>query len=209
MPPGRWLAAVDDGTLNAAFHSLSTALIADACVRVGVELRVAPPGMAAVGRPARAAGRAMPVRHLGSVDVFLETLEDARPGDVLVIDNGGRLDEGCIGDLTGLEAQGAGVGAILVWGAHRDGAELGRIDLPIFSYGSCPAGPRGARAGSSDRLESARFGRHRILPDDVAFADPDGALFVPGSAVEEVLRAAESIRRIRQHLRSIGAAVEE
>jgi 4-hydroxy-4-methyl-2-oxoglutarate aldolase len=31
-------------------------------------------------------------------------MEHAAPGDVLVIDNGGREDEGCIGDLAALEA---------------------------------------------------------------------------------------------------------
>ena len=35
-------------------------------------------------------------------------MQGAQPGDVLVIDNGGRLDEGCIGDLTALEAKTAG-----------------------------------------------------------------------------------------------------
>ena len=46
----------------------------------------------------------MPARHYGSVDVFLEALSSAGPGDVLVIDNGGRTDEACIGDLVALEA---------------------------------------------------------------------------------------------------------
>jgi len=44
----------------------------------------------------------------------------AEQGDILVIDNGGRLDEGCIGELTVLEAQASGLADIIVWGAHRD-----------------------------------------------------------------------------------------
>jgi len=44
------------------------------------------------------AGRVLPVRHYGSVDVFLEAMGMAQPGDILVIDKGGRMDEGCIGD---------------------------------------------------------------------------------------------------------------
>ena len=50
-------------------------------------------------------GRALPARHSGSVDVFLEAFTAAQPGDVLVVDNGGRVDEACVGDLTVLEAQ--------------------------------------------------------------------------------------------------------
>jgi regulator of RNase E activity RraA len=57
----------------------------------------------------RLAGRACPARHAGSVDAFLEAFETAAQGDVLLVDNGGRLDEACAGDLVDLEAQGAGV----------------------------------------------------------------------------------------------------
>jgi len=51
--------------------------------------------------------RPSPVRHLGSVDAFLSTLEGANTGDVLTIDNEGRRDEACIGDLIALEAAAA------------------------------------------------------------------------------------------------------
>ena len=69
---------------------VSTPLVADACIRSSVPLRVAPPGIAAVipGHPI--AGRVLPARHYGSVDVFLEAFSSAGPGDVLVVDNGGR-----------------------------------------------------------------------------------------------------------------------
>ena len=53
----------------------------------------------------RIAGRALPAKHFGSVDIFLEAMMSAEQGDVLVIDNNGRADEGCIGDLTTLEAR--------------------------------------------------------------------------------------------------------
>ena len=53
-------------------------------------------------------GPVRPVRHYGSVDVFLEALYMAAPGEVMMIDNGGRDDEGCIGDLTVLEVAAAG-----------------------------------------------------------------------------------------------------
>ena len=43
----------------------------------------------------------------------------AAPGDVLVVDNGGRLDEACVGDLVALEAQAAGVEGMVIWGLHR------------------------------------------------------------------------------------------
>jgi regulator of RNase E activity RraA len=92
-----------------AFADLSTALLADACVRAAVPVRAAPPGIRAVVPGHRVAGRALPVRHYGSVDMFLEVFGAAGQGDVLVIDNGGRMDEACVGDLAVLEAEAAGL----------------------------------------------------------------------------------------------------
>jgi regulator of RNase E activity RraA len=64
-------------------------------------------------------GRLCPARHYGSVDVFLEATEGSDPGDVLVVDNSGRLDEACVGDLVALEASRAGLTSLsplcLVW----------------------------------------------------------------------------------------------
>ncbi|MFF9075446.1 hypothetical protein ACF1FX_23815 [Streptomyces sp. NPDC014646] len=53
------------------FDDLSTPLVADACLRSGVPLRAAPAGIGAVTPGHRIAGRALPARHHGSVDVFL------------------------------------------------------------------------------------------------------------------------------------------
>jgi regulator of RNase E activity RraA len=92
------------------FAGLSTPLVADACIRRKVPLRVAPPGIGAVIPGRQIAGRALPARHYGSVDVFLEAFSSAGYGDVLVVDNGGRADEACVGDLVVLEAQAAGAG---------------------------------------------------------------------------------------------------
>src|SRR5581483_8611973 len=101
------------------FVDLSTPLVADACVRAGVPLRAAPAGIRPVLLGQRIAGRVLPARHYGSVDVFLEAFGAAEPGDLLVVDNGGRTDEACVGDLTVLEAAAAGVAGLVVWGLHR------------------------------------------------------------------------------------------
>jgi regulator of RNase E activity RraA len=229
--------------IAAMFRELSTPLVADALVRLALPVRVAPREI----RPmvaTRVAGRALPATHAGSVDVFLEAIEDASAGDVLVIDNGGRTDEACIGDLVAIEAHTQGLGGIVLWGSHRDSAELATIGLPVFSCGVCPNGPLRARERDPDALTRARLGWQLVERHDVVFGDLDGVLFVNEQRLEDVFGEAREISRrerrhaalvrqgqplraqfrlqefmsrrvkdpthtFRQHLRAIGAAIEE
>jgi 4-hydroxy-4-methyl-2-oxoglutarate aldolase len=180
------------------FAGLSTSLLADACLRLGVPVRCAPPGVRAIVPGQRVAGRVLPARHAGSVDVFLEAATSAEPGDVLVIDNDGRLDEACIGDLGMLDAVAAGITGAVIWGLHRDTADLVAIGSPVFSLGATPSGPQRLDPRHPEALVSARFGDHLVTVRDAVFGDEDGVLFVPLARVDEVLATAEGIASVER-----------
>src|SRR5215216_3695743 len=95
---------MDQQELRRRFATLTTAHLADACLRARVPVRCAPARLHAAVSGSRLAGRVSPAQHVGSVDIFVEALVGAAPGEVLVVDNGGRLDEACVGDLVVLNA---------------------------------------------------------------------------------------------------------
>jgi regulator of RNase E activity RraA len=226
------------------FAALTTAHVADACLRAHIPVRCAPALVRPLVPGSRLAGRACPARHAGSVDVFLEAFETAAPGDVLVVDNDGRLDEACVGDLVALEAQAAGLAGLVIWGLHRDTAELQAIGLPVFSLGAIPAGPLRLDARAPDALASAVVGDWTVTREDLVLGDDDGVLFLPSAQAEEIITLAEAIRdterrqadriraghslrsqvdfraylakredtpslSFREHLRTVGGAIEE
>ncbi|NGN67471.1 RraA family protein [Streptomyces sp. A7024] len=226
------------------FAALTTAHLADACIRARVPVRCAPAMLRAVEAGSRVAGRVLPARHAGSVDVFLEAYELADPGDVLVVDNGGRTDEACVGDLAVLEAREAGVAGVVIWGLHRDTADIRAIGLPVFSTGALPTGPQRLDPRAADALESAVVGDWTVDRADLVLGDDDGVLFVPAARADELFGLAETIRdtereqaeqirsgvslrsqvgfdrylarrqeepslTFREHLRTVGGAIEE
>jgi regulator of RNase E activity RraA len=235
---------MDHAELQKRFATLTTAHLADACIRAGVPVRCGPAGLAAVVTGSRLFGRVLPARHVGSVDVFLEAFEGAESGDILVVDNGGSPDEACVGDLVVLEALDAGLSGIVIWGLHRDTADIRAIGLPVFSLGALPTGPLSLGERPHDALDSARVGEWPVSREDLVAADEDGVIFLPADRAGELLaiaerirdterrqadriRAGEGLRRqlgfseylqrrgaeptltFREHLRSIGGAIEE
>lgn len=171
----------------------TTPFIADACLQLSLPVRVGPFGLTCNFPGSKVAGPARPARHAGSVDVFLEAIAHADTGDVLVIDNGGRHDEGCIGDLVVGEAFMSGIAGIVCWGAHRDTAAIHAIGARVWSFGACSNGPLELRRRSETALQAATLGAVTVTQEDFVFADDDGVVVVAAAELPRVIDAAKDI----------------
>jgi regulator of RNase E activity RraA len=172
----------------------TTPFIADACVQLSLPVRVGSHGLKCMVPGSKAAGPARPARHAGSTDVFLEAIAAARKGDILVIDNGGRNDEGCIGDLVVGEALMSGIAATICWGTHRDTGAILSMGALVWSLGTCPNGPLELRSRVATALEAASIGGHvTVTLEDFVFADDDGVVVVAQADLPRIVETARDI----------------
>jgi 4-hydroxy-4-methyl-2-oxoglutarate aldolase len=176
------------------FAALTTPLVADAMIRLALPVKIAPAGIRPLVGGSKFAGPASPVVLHGFADRVLECVYRSDAGDVLVLDNRGRSDQACCGDLVAYEARSQGLVGVVVWGCHRDSAEVAEIGVPLFSYGTYPLGLQRTYAPVPDPFARCQFGEVSVERGEAVFADDDGVLFVPREQVTRVLDAADELR---------------
>ncbi|MFC0529539.1 RraA family protein [Phytohabitans kaempferiae] len=195
---------------------LDTCAVSD--VLDGLGLPSAAPGIHAVsgtGRPV--AGRAVTVQvipkrgDLPGKHIATEALADARDGDVLVIDNGGRTDVSCWGGLLSLAATARGVRGVVVDGACRDVAEATELGFTVFARAVVPTTARG-RIVQANHGEPITVGAVAVATGDLVLADTNGVVFVPADRAAEAIAGAEALsereRQMAEAIRS-GTPVAE
>ena len=84
------------------------------------------------------AGLQQPTQHLGTAPI-----EAAKPGDIIVIDNGGKLEFSCWGGLLALSAKLKGLSGVVIDGASRDIDEARDLEFPVCARGAVPMTARG------------------------------------------------------------------
>lgn len=175
------------------FRSLSAASISDAMDRLGLH------GMAQGIAPLKfgwhAVGRAFTVKYrpVGSTKGTVgDFIDDVNPGDMVVLDNGGRLECTVWGDILTNVATRRKIAGTVIHGVCRDVAGILECNYPVFSRG------RFMRTGK-DRVEVDGFnvpvslGDVLCKPQDIVVGTDDGVLVIAADKAEAVLELARSI----------------
>jgi regulator of RNase E activity RraA len=148
----------------------------------------------AVTMKIKPAGLQQPVQHLGTAPI-----EAAKPGDIIVIDNGGKLEFSCWGGLLALSAKLKGVSGVVIDGASRDIDDARELEFPVYARGAVPMTARGRVVQESFNQE-IQFAGVQCRPGDLVIADGSGVVIIPKEKEAEVMAAAEGIYAKEQEM---------
>ncbi len=119
-------------------------------------------------------------------------IESIEPNEVLVIDAGGEVSGGLIGDILSTRIQYRGGVGVVIDGGVRDTTQIRQVGLPIWARGFHGAtGYRGLYDADFDN--PIRCGGVTVMVGDYIVADGDGGVVIPPDVVEEVMAAAMEI----------------
>lgn len=180
--------------LNELFERLSDldpAALADA----DKGIRVLSPAIRPIQSGLRLLGRAYTVKCKDDFFAVIAALEDAAPGDILVIDTQ-ESKVAVVGELFSLEAARAGLGGIVIDGLCRDVSTIRTLEMPVYARASTPVS--GTVNALGERQIPIVCGGVAINPGDIIFGDDDGIIVGTISELAELLPAAEAIKRTEQ-----------
>ncbi len=109
----------------------------------------------------------------------------ARPGDVMVVDAGGCVEAGFIGDILVAGFMAKGGAGIVCDGAVRDLSYLRTLPLPLYTRGAHASGV-GRRLVGLDLNVPVRIADVTVLPGDILMGDAEGVLVIPAELAEMV-----------------------
>lgn len=193
---------MNDQQLVALFEGLDTPGVSDALDKLGLPGQCL--GIAPLANYTQVVvGPAFTVQYVsasvppGTVGDFID---DVAPGDVVVIDNGGRTDCTVWGDIMTQYAGSRAIAATVIDGVCRDVSKALHDGYPVFSKG------RFMRTGK-DRVQvqsvnqPVSIGSARVCARDIVVADANGVVVVPRARAAEVAACARQIESVEAEIR--------
>lgn len=136
----------------------------------------------------RVIGRAVTVRTTATDSTMLHHAAGyLEPGDVLVVDTGGDRRHAPVGLVVATAAAARGARGIIVDGVITDVDEIGKLGIPVYSYG---------RSVLTTKLQGIEAGGHHVAvvaggigvrSGDIVLADANGVFFAAPDVLEDII----------------------
>ena len=187
-------------------REIGVSTLSDALDRLGLPGAV--PGVLPFDPGLRLCGRAFtgqyePVDETGGT--VGDYIDDVPPGQVVVLDNHGRLDCTVWGDILTCVASSRRIGGTVINGACRDVAASLQIGYPVFACGrSMQTGKDRVRLASING--PVRLGSVGVHPGDIVVGDADGVVVVAARQADRVLDVAAGIEAAETRIREAVAS---
>lgn len=168
---------------------VSAANVSDALHRTGDV-----PGLRPITPGSKMVGPAYTVRtYPGDWCKPVEAIDEAQPGDVLVIDAGG-VAPAVWGELATNSAVQRGLAGVVIYGAARDTGDIREMGFPLFCTVATPTAGEPKGFGETD--VPIRIAGVPVAPGDWIIGDDDGVCVIPKEkAVEYTNRAMDVLEK--------------
>lgn len=178
------------------FKLISTCNVSDALDKLGLKCGIA--GIRPVYDCPKVVGPAITMRiipfgpEVPSGHMGVDAISFAESGDVIVIDNGGRVDQNCWGEVLTFGAQQVGVAGVIIDGATRDVDIIKEANFPVYAKGIVPFTARGRNIQGGFNC-TVQLGGAQVRPGDIVMADINGVVVIPAERAVEVLEVSKDL----------------
>jgi 4-hydroxy-4-methyl-2-oxoglutarate aldolase len=189
----------------AAALELGVADLHEAMVPLAGRRMLMDPSMRGLNPGLRMAGPAVTARCVPGDNLMVQkALQLARPGQVLVLSNGGGQEGALLGEMMGTYITRQGLAGAVVFGPIRDVDALREMRLPVWSTCISPSHPE--RRGPGAVNVPVHCAGITVDPGDIVVADGDGVIAIPprdfaaavAGARERVAKEARIIAALQQ-----------